>query len=69
MQRDVWAFDLRLVLDQVRQSGMAEEFEISVQTDNGAELYRGVVLTVRPEWDFQGFVRIWKKKTQRTLFA
>ena len=61
LQQGVWAFDLRMVLDQVRQSGLAEEFDISVQADDGAELYLGAVLTVRPEWDLQDFRAVWKK--------
>jgi len=64
-QRNTWAFDLRMVLDQVRQSGHAEEFEILVQSANGVQLYRGKVMTVRPKWDLQEFRAEWKKQDEK----
>ncbi len=54
-QQNTWAFDLRMILDQVRQSGMAEKFNISVQDSNGVQLYCGAVMTIRPKWDLQDF--------------
>jgi len=63
-QQDTWAFDLRMVLDQVRQSGLAEEFDISVHGSDNNLLYRGKIMTVRPEWDLQEFRAEWKKQDE-----
>ena len=54
-----WVFDLRIVKDEVVQSGQAEEFEIVIR-DSSLELYRGLALTVRPHWDLDKFEAKWK---------
>ena len=55
IEQNFWSFDLRMVSDQIRRSGKAEEFEILVHSTDGNELYRGVILTVTPEWNLQNF--------------
>ncbi len=59
-----WAFDLRKVREQVIQSGRAEEFDVLIQESNGQLLYRGTVLSVRPQWDISNFQAKWKKEDE-----
>jgi len=61
-RQNTWAFDLRMVLDQVRQSGLAEEFDISVRTTDGIQLFCGSAMSARPKWDLKNFHAEWKKK-------
>ncbi len=61
-QQNTWAFDLRLVCDEVEASGQAEEFDLLVQSLDGSKLYRGNILTVRPHWDLSGLQVEWKNE-------
>jgi len=54
-KNNIWAFDLRMVRDQVRQSGLAEEFGIWVKGSDGVQLYNGTIFAVRPYWDLYNF--------------
>ena len=62
--QNIWAFDLRGVRDQVIQSGRAEKFDVLIQEVNGQRLYRGMVLSVRPQWDISDFQAKWKKEDE-----
>ena len=62
--QNIWAFDLREVREQVIQSGRAEEFDVLIQDNNGQHLYRGAVLSVRPQWDISDFQAKWKKEDE-----
>lgn len=63
-RQNAWEFDLRMALDQVRQSGLAEEFEISVRATDGGQLYRGAVMSVHAKWDLQDFRAKWMNQEQ-----
>lgn len=56
-----WFFDLRMVRDILEQSGKSEEFDLLIRIKNGSELFRGKVLSVRPQWDLRNFSAKWKK--------
>lgn len=62
--QNVWAFDLRKVREEVIQSGYAEEFDVLIQKSNGQMLYRGKVLSVRPQWDINNLQVKWKKEDE-----
>jgi len=64
---NIWAFDLRMVRDQVRQSGLAEEFGIWIKSSDGVQLYNGTIFAVRPCWDLQGFHAGKKKKDEENI--
>ena len=63
-KNNIWAFDLRMVRDQVRQSGLAEEFDIRVKGLDGVQLYNGTVFAVQPYWNLQEFQVKWKKQDE-----
>jgi len=66
-KNNIWAFDLRMVRDQVRQSGKAEEFGIWVKGSDGVQLYNGTVFSVRPCWDLHGFRASKMKKNEEKV--
>ena len=55
ISKSKWAFDLRVVIDQVTHSGRAEEFELKINGVNSHQQYCEPILTVRPHWNLYNF--------------
>ena len=66
-EKSSWYFDLRVIRDELDATGNSEELDLLIRSRNGAEHFRGKVLSVKPLWHLQEFSAKWKKKENRHI--
>lgn len=62
-----WYFDLRCVRDEIEAGGKSDNFNLLIQSREGAIHFSGQVLSVKSRWNLQNFHAEWKKEKDQHI--